>query len=261
MTATLFIVGATGRVGNGLVSQIFDKGDDNAAIHKNPTNIVGVASSKSFLYDPGGLSESSVREFSAKKVTGTLYQRPTDLLELLRGSKESVSIVDATSAEGMLELHKKAIFETGHRIVTANKLPLTASDYDTFKRLIRETQRYGYRCSVMAGAEAVDKIRDLRDLGDYPSAIIGSFSGTLGYIATELEKGRRISEIVTEAMEKGYTEPNPATDLSGRDAASKILILARTAGARIDMSDVKLNPFIPSRYLKAKSTDGLSSKD
>ncbi len=257
MAESLFIVGATGRVGKELVSQIFDKGDNNIALHQNPTSIVGVASSKSFLYDSGGLSESDIRSFSAKRKLGTKYNKLTDLLEPLKGSKDSVSIVDVTAeAERMLELHKKVIFETKHKIVTANKIPLAISDYVTFERLVSEISRYGYRCSVMAGAEAVDKIRDLRDIGDNPTEITGVFSGTLGYIATELEKGRKFSEIVKEAMENGYTEPNPVIDLSGSDVASKILILARTAGAHIGLSDIKLSPFIPDEYLNAVNVGG-----
>lgn len=257
MAQSVFIVGATGKVGRGLVSQIFDRGDTQNS-HHNPTRIVGVASSSAFLYAAAGLREEEVRDFSLRRIEGSRYDgSPSALLGLLRDSKEGVSIVDVTAAPDMLGLHTEAIFSTRHSIVTANKLPLAMIDPETFQRLISETRRYGYRCSVMAGAEAVDKIRDLRDLSNNPSAIVGSFSGTLGYIATELEKGRNLSEIVAEAVQKGYTEPDPTVDLSGMDVASKILILARTAGARISMSDIELRPFVPDRFLAPGDADGL----
>jgi len=89
-------------------------------------------------------------------------------------------------------------------------------------------------------------------LGDPPTEISGCFSGTLGYLCTELEKGRNLSEIVTEAQEKGYTEPHPADDLDGGDVERKILILARTAGFDIPKERIKREPFIPEEYLVQK---------
>src|SRR6185436_10290072 len=57
-------------------------------------------------------------------------------------------------------------------------------------------------------------------------------SGTLGFLFTQLTAGRPFSEAVREAMAKGYTEPDPRDDLSGRDVARKGLILARLLGYR-----------------------------
>jgi Homoserine dehydrogenase len=45
-----------------------------------------------------------------------------------------------------------------------------------------------------------------------------------------VSEGRSFSQAVREAMDKGYAEPDPREDLSGRDAARKGLILARLLG-------------------------------
>jgi homoserine dehydrogenase len=62
--------------------------------------------------------------------------------------------------------------------------------------------------------------------------IEGCVSGTLGFVFTELGLGRPFSEAVREAMQLGYTEPDPRDDLSGADVARKALILARLLGYR-----------------------------
>lgn len=47
-------------------------------------------------------------------------------------------------------------------------------------------------------------------------------SGTLSYIFNKFKGGRNFSEVVTEAKQAGYTEPDPRDDLSGTDVARKV---------------------------------------
>ena len=51
--------------------------------------------------------------------------------------------------------------------------------------------------------------------------IEGCVSGTLMYVLSAVSAGRPFSEAVREAVERGYAEPDPRDDLSGRDAARK----------------------------------------
>ena len=62
--------------------------------------------------------------------------------------------------------------------------------------------------------------------------IEGCVSGTLMYVVSAVSAGRPFSQAVREAVDKGYAEPDPRDDLSGRDAARKALILARLMGYR-----------------------------
>jgi aspartokinase/homoserine dehydrogenase 1 len=44
----------------------------------------------------------------------------------------------------------------------------------------------------------------------------------LSYIFNNFEGSRSFSDVVTEAKEAGYTEPDPRDDLSGTDVARKV---------------------------------------
>ena len=262
MIQDIFIIGATGKVGGALVRQVLERKDSNPDIHKNPTRIVGLASKEGFLYVPSGISAEDALSFSAGTLPGTkLGSLGQQILSAVEGHSQEgrrLVFVDATALKDeMLSFHKKVIQETGFGMVTANKNPLAFSDFETFQLLTRDVSRYGFRCSVMAGAEAVNFLLDLRDLNDELQTVEGCFSGTLGYVITMLEAGGRLSSIVREASKLGYTEPNPADDLSGADVAKKTLILARSAGFKCDLSGVVVAPMVASQILSAKSKEEL----
>lgn len=258
MIQDLFIIGATGKVGTALVNQIIEKGDINPKLHVNPTRIVGLASSTRTIYSPEGLTEKQAYEFTGKRYDGAMeYAKVGELLGIAnhghnehnRNQSELV-FVDVTAVnEPMTKFHLEIIRNSPHSIVTANKNPVALSGYADFQLLTRDAKRYGYRCSVMAGADAVPFLRDLRDLNDNLHSVQGCLSGTLSYIASELEKGRKFSEILKEAFDKGYTEPHPRDDLNGVDVARKMVVLARAAGFRVGMDDARITPFIPQEYL------------
>src|SRR3989338_3284058 len=260
MIQDLFIIGATGKVGKTLVRQIFEKGDTDRKKHPNPTRIVGLASSSNVLYSPKGLSKDESTEFTEMKNKKTKYNELNEFLDIVENSirreKTSLVFVDTTPInKPMTEFHLQVIEKTPYAIVTANKNPIALSPYSTFKRLTHDVKRYGYRCSVMAGAHAVPLLQELRDVNDLPLLLQGCFSGTLGYITSELEKGKKFSAILKDAYAKGYTEPHPRDDLNGLDVARKLIVLARTAGFEVDIKDIELEPFIPDKFFAEDSVD------
>ena len=74
-----------------------------------------------------------------------------------------------------------------------------------------------------AGLPIIATLKHLRETGDRIISVEGIFSGTLSYLFNSFGKDDRpFSQIVQQAKEAGFTEPDPRDDLSGMDVARKV---------------------------------------
>lgn len=276
MRQKVFILGATGNVGSELVRQMAQK--DGNGHHVNPTDIIGFADSKRMYVTKYGIHEQeelqemteqavendTIRAFIKARVRdiisqqGVEYSKYEDILRALydAGHTGELIIVDTTATKGedIIKFHIDALNKYHFKVVTANKNPVAFATQDQFNELTKTHGNYDYDTTVMAGAGAVDRIGQAQLTDDDILSIEGCFSGTLGYIASELEKGeKKFSQIVTDALVAGYTEPHPWDDLSGLDVARKLLILARSAGLMVDMKDVEVQGFVDEKYGKIQN--------
>jgi aspartokinase/homoserine dehydrogenase 1 len=80
-------------------------------------------------------------------------------------------------------------------------------------------------------------------------------SGTLNFVFNHYDGTKLFADVVKQAQDEGYTEPDPRLDLSGTDVMRKILILAREAGVPMEMEQITCNGFLPESCMKGSVAD------
>lgn len=159
----------------------------------------------------------------------------------------NIIVIDETASDDM-NTDYEAFIEAGFHIVSSNKKPFTIAQ-DRVDKLLRtaEARSLGvrYETTVGAGLPIINAVQSLIQTGDTVTSIQGILSGSVNAILSMMEDGLSLSEAISEARSRGFTEPHPAEDLSGRDVARKALILARELGMTVAIEDIDLSPMVP----------------
>ena len=102
-----------------------------------------------------------------------------------------------------------------------------------------------YESSVGSALPILTTLRDLMQTGDDVQLLRGCLSGTMAYIFSAMNEDVSFTEAARRAVEKDYTENDIREDLTGSDAAAKIVILARELGMDISIDDVEVESLVP----------------
>lgn len=170
-------------------------------------------------------------------------------------------IIDCTASSEVARRYPQWL-ASGIHIVTPNKKANSADL--AFYRSLRDARRAGgahylYEATVGAGLPIVHTLRDLRETGDDITSVEGIFSGTLAYLFNIYDGREAFSDIVRDARQRGYTEPDPRDDLSGLDVARKLIILGREMGLDLELSEVRIESLVPPG-LESGSIDEFMSR-
>jgi len=180
------------------------------AAHPERFEIVGIAVS-----DLNKARETLPKTLLTDDVESLLEQSADLTIELMGGCEPARSVITHS-------------LRNSRDVVTANK-DLMADESEKLEELAhRNGLLLKSSASVGGGLPAIESIR--RISANTPvKSIEGVLNGTCNFILDHLAAGWDFDTAVKAAQDKGFAEADPSYDLSGRDAASKIRILARTA--------------------------------
>lgn len=251
-TLHLFIVGV-GLIGGTLLKQIKEQNEYLRTKLGMEIKVVGMANSKKMIFEEEGLDLDRWKD--------QLMASPTAVdLAVFVGRMRDLNLsnsifVDNTANEKIADYYE-GILDESISISTPNKVA-TSSSYLQYQRLqaiaAKRGVQFHYETNVGAGLPVISTLRDLLDSGDRIRKIEGVLSGSLSFIFNNFDGTRPYHEIVQEAKEKGFTEPDPRVDLSGKDVGRKILILARETGIPLESEDIKLVGFLPDGAMEAET--------
>ncbi len=257
MVSLPLIIMGLGSVGRALAAQIVQKRSYIRDAYHVDLQVCAVSDSTGQLCaQQQNLTDTELLRICARKKEGVPLAQMAggtsglEATEVIRqAAVAGTVIVDCTASDATVPALLLAL-EGSHGIVLANKKPLTQS-FALYQQLTHETTgawnlaRCRWEATVGAGLPVISTLHRLVSSGDTIARISGTFSGTLGYVMTGLQRGQPFSQVVQEAHAQGYTEPDPRDDLGGVDVARKALILARGMGLHLEMADVTITGLYP----------------
>ena len=239
------IVGATGRVGRRVLELIEAR---RPFLQRSGVRlrVVAAANSSRLLAAPDGLAAGRIAELLPSAAAST------DPLALTRLPLQPDIVVDCTASADIAAQYPRWL-AAGIDIVTPNKLASSA-DWPLAHAVAAAQAASGTHLydSTTVGAQLplLATLRDLHRAGDRVERFEAVLSGTLSYVLGRLQQGAALSAAVSEAVQSGYAEPNPARDLSGEDAARKLVILLRALGHDLELRDVDCVPLVDAALLE-----------
>ena len=244
----LFICGI-GTVGGKLIEQISAQKDKLRRERNLKLNIVGIARSKTGIFDRNGID---IDNYSELLKNGTPMNLEKLKQEVIGMNIFNSVFVDCTASPEVASIYGD-LFDNGISVVAANKIA-ASSDYDNYLALKEKARRRGvkflFETNVGAGLPIIGTINDLVNSGDRILKIEAVVSGTLNFIFNTISKDIPFSQTVRMAKEQGFSEPDPRIDLSGKDVIRKLVILAREAGYRVNQEEVDAQLFIPAEFFE-----------
>ncbi|MEL7270112.1 MAG: bifunctional aspartate kinase/homoserine dehydrogenase I [Bacteroidota bacterium] len=249
----LFIMGV-GNVGGKLLKQLHQQKSYLKDELQLNIRVIGLSNSRTMHFNDEGID---LNNWESSLAEGDKANPQEFLQRILSLNLRNSVFVDNTASEVISKTYADFL-RNSIAIVTCNKIAC-ASEYDNYKNLKSLSKRYQvpllFETNVGAGLPIIDTLKNLIASGDRILKIQAVLSGSLNFVFNTFNTNNTFHDVVKQAQEEGYTEPDPTIDLSGIDVMRKILILVRESGLKLDLEDIDNSAFLPKESLQAESTD------
>lgn len=249
----LFIMGV-GNVGSRLLSQIQQQKNYLKEELKLNLRVIGLSNSKKMTFHTTGIS---LDNWKAALDDGLEANKEAFIEMVGRLNYRNSIFVDNTASEIVANSYDNYL-KKSVAVVTCNKIACS-SDLENYQSLKQLSKKYDapflFETNVGAGLPIIDTLKHLIISGDRVNKIQAVLSGSLNYVFNNFNGSTTFHDIVKQAQEKGYTEPDPTIDLSGIDVMRKILILARESGYHLNIDDIENDSFLPQESLETKDNE------
>ena len=148
-------------------------------------------------------------------------------------------VIELIGGTGIAGILMERALRAGKAVVTANKSLLAERGPELFALARKHDTCIAFEASCGGGIPIIQAL--LRDMvANRIDAILGIVNGTCNFILTKMtQNGWSYDQALKEAQKLGFAEANPIMDVSGRDAAQKLSILASLAfNARLTEKDI-----------------------
>ncbi|MBO3117512.1 bifunctional aspartate kinase/homoserine dehydrogenase I [Winogradskyella sp. DF17] len=249
----LFITGV-GNVGERLLNQIKQQHSYVKKHLKLNLRVVGLSNSRTMLIDDDGIKledwKTQLDQGQRASLQGFLdYATQLNL-------RNSV-FIDITANSEVAQIYPDYLRQS-ISVIACNKIACSGKlqYYKSLKALsLKYNAAFLFETNVGAGLPVIDTLNHLITSGDRINEIQAVLSGSLNFVFNNFNATTAFHDVVKQAKEEGYTEPDPRIDLSGVDVARKILILARESGYELELEDVSLENFLTKNAMDASSVE------
>ncbi|MDP4253556.1 MAG: bifunctional aspartate kinase/homoserine dehydrogenase I [Bacteroidota bacterium] len=249
----LFITG-TGNVGSRLLDQLRQQQAYLQKMLRLQVRVIGIANSKKMLLSDEGIDLNSWKTALA---AGSPMNLESWLSGIMSKNLRNAVFCDVTANAEVAGCYDR-LLQKSISIVACNKIACSSpyGYYKELKDLSREfNSLFLFETNVGAGLPVIGTLNDLLRSGDKVTRIEAVLSGTLNFVFNNYHAERPFAEVVRQAQDEGYTEPDPRLDLSGTDVMRKIMILAREAGEKMEMEEIRNESFMPASCMQGSVED------
>jgi len=239
----LFIAGV-GNVGSRLIAQLQQQQAYLQQHLRLQVRVIGLANSRKMVFNDDGIQPDNWKE----ALDNGQPMQLDEFIRIIHSKNLRNSVFADVTANDVLATKYDLLLQKSISVVACNKVACSSS-YEYYRKLKKLASDFNaqflFETNVGAGLPVIGTLNDLLRSGDTVNRIEAVLSGTLNFVFNHYNGERSFAEVVKQAQDEGYTEPDPRLDLSGTDVMRKIMILAREAGERLEMSDIDNNSFMP----------------